>query len=319
MRISVMAFTSLAGAGLAAAPPRKRILTGSFSSFSPYRDLHFSRISSSGPIDANGDPEQEKSEDLNEKTRKLVEENPEVQKAVQRITDAAIKYAEAVQKRENLQHEFLEASKQEIDLQKKVCCFSCFINAVVQEQRVIAEAQQEAAERQMRAAQLRLLAAREEELQLDQLASKFAERIESIKCSVAGCLGGLAVIIPLVLLTADPIEQKLLDLWATIITSSLFAITYRYAIGRGDNTQLKIGVIAAFGVVTSLGYAQSIWDVTDVTMSPLSSIFSSEIAVYSAKSLLHYLASTCAIEFSIQYGYVKLQMDSETKSRKFDE
>lgn len=61
-------------------------------------------------------------QDLNEKTKKLVEENPKVQKAVQRITDAAIKYAEAIQKRDNLQHEFLEVKNQESFFKRKVHC-----------------------------------------------------------------------------------------------------------------------------------------------------------------------------------------------------
>lgn len=81
---------------------------------------------------------------------------------------------------------------------------------------------------------------------------------------------------------------------------------------------MKIGVIAAFVVVSSLSFGQSLWHASEATASPLDVVLSSEMAVYSAQSSLHYLASTCAIEYSIQTGFVQLQAELEQTSSKSD-
>ena len=179
----------------------------------------------------------------------IINSNPET---IQRITDAASRVAELQVEQQRLQKE-LELIDPESD-------------QAMREKRAEAEAAELIADAEVQAAQLMVKAAElaraevnaERKEQIDAI-----NKIESVKAGVFSAVGGSLATLPFFFSSADEGIQGKLDLLANFavvaVCSFLFGVVYRYAV-RGDknNSQLKGGVIGAFGLTRGLSLAQVI-------------------------------------------------------------
>jgi hypothetical protein len=179
----------------------------------------------------------------------IINSNPET---IQRITDAASRVAELQVEQQRLQKE-LELIDPESD-------------QAMREKRAEAEAAELIADAEVQAAQLMVKAAElaraevnaERKEQIDAI-----NKIESVKAGVFSAVGGSLATLPFFFSSADEGVQGKLDLLANFavvaVCSFLFGVVYRYAV-RGDknNSQLKGGVIGAFGLTRGLSLAQVI-------------------------------------------------------------
>ena len=85
--------------------------------------------------------------------------------------------------------------------------------------------------------------------------NEFVERIESVKSAVVGVAGGIAALLPLLVVQGisssfSPQWEFHADSWALLL--ALFGITYRYAVRTDGNPNLKQGVVGAFAVTYAL-------------------------------------------------------------------
>lgn len=88
-----------------------------------------------------------------------------------------------------------------------------------------------------------------------------AQRIESVKCVVAGALGGGVAVTPVAYLHSAMVSSNALaqwELWTDMasLQAALFAIVYRYAVRDDDNPMLNQGVIGAFVLARTLSAIQ---------------------------------------------------------------
>lgn len=145
-----------------------------------------------------------------------------------------------------------------------------------------------------------------------------AERLESLK---AGTLAALSLLLAFVLvaiannlilakLTAlTTLQTTAIDLNLVVrcaiasISGFLFGVTYRYAIRRDRNPQLKTGVVLAFGLVRGLAQV-------DVELSGHASILlAKNIGLYAAialESMLMFAIAAIVLDFTIQRHWIEL-------------
>lgn len=144
-----------------------------------------------------------------------------------------------------------------------------------------------------------------------------AERLESLK---AGSLAALSLLLAfgLVAIANNLILAKLpalttlqttaIDLNLVVrcaiasISGFLFGVTYRYAIRRDTNPQLKAGVVLAFGLVRGLAQV-------DVELSGHTSILlAKNIGFYAAlalESMLMFAIAAIILDFTIQRHWIE--------------
>lgn len=85
--------------------------------------------------------------------------------------------------------------------------------------------------------------------------NEFGERIESVKAAVIGVSGGIAALLPYgmikgVVLKFSATWEFEFDAW--VLCLALFAITYRYAVRKDNNPNLKQGVVGSFAITKAL-------------------------------------------------------------------
>lgn len=174
----------------------------------------------------------------------LMRSDPE---KIQRITDAATRVAELQIKQQRLAEEI--EGMEDVEARSS--------RAEEAGAALIAEAEVKAAELLLKAAKLqaeseearKFLSRRENQQQID--------RIESVKAGVFSAAGGCLATLPVSVASGTSNSTFLFNLGVVAICSFLFGVVYRYAV-RSDpgNSQLKGGVVGAFGLVRGLSLAQ---------------------------------------------------------------
>ncbi|KAG2441333.1 hypothetical protein HYH02_009926 [Chlamydomonas schloesseri] len=238
--------------------------------------------------------------------KQILQTDPEARESLRRYEEAVIRLEKAKAASEELDRMFAEASKGAVlsDEQQE------------QEQRqraneVMADAEVAAAERMLAAAELEFAAARAEQQQWAAAANDGPERIESIKAATVAATAGLLAELPLTTLTAGgdtPALSSALSLLSALAACFLFGVTYRYAI-RSDssNRQLRLGVVAAFGLVRASGAA----DVLQASSAsspegPLSLAGAvAPGALYALESLILFGFASVAVEAAFNAGFLK--------------
>ncbi|CBN55960.1 MULTISPECIES: hypothetical protein [Kamptonema] len=144
-----------------------------------------------------------------------------------------------------------------------------------------------------------------------------AERLESLK---AGTLAALSLLLAFVLVAIanniilpnwealTRLQTTAIDLNLVVrcaiasISGFLFGVTYRYAIRRDTNPQLKAGVVLAFGLVRGLAQV-------DVELSGHTSILlAKNIGFYAAlalESMLMFAIAAIVLDFTIQRHWIE--------------
>lgn len=151
----------------------------------------------------------------------------------------------------------------------------------------------------------------------DSLNFSTAERLESLK---AGTLAALSLFLAFVLVAIannlilpnfealTRLQTTAIDLNLVVrcaiasISGFLFGVTYRYAIRRDTNPQLKAGVVLAFGLVRGLAQV-------DVELSGHTSILlAKNIGFYAAlalESMLMFAIAAIVLDFTIQRHWIE--------------
>jgi hypothetical protein len=145
------------------------------------------------------------------------------------------------------------------------------------------------------------------EAQMAEESSQFnaSERIESAKAAVIGgfslVLGFVLVAIARYFIPQVPVVSPLtLDGWLhgaiAFFSGFLFGVTYRYAVRRDRNFQLKSGVAAAFGLVR--GFAE-------VDLGLDAGVELGQLALRLGESLVLFAIAGIILDFALQRGWVK--------------
>jgi len=226
----------------------------------------------------------------------LINENPE---PIQRITDAANKVAELQLEQQKLSAELaaLEGSvaEQQAARERK---------AEQEAAEMIADAEVRAAELLLQAAELDELDVRAaKKLQVDDL-----NKIESAKAGLIGAVGGTLSTLPWLFATSSSTTVNLvLDILVAGAASFLFGVVYRYAV-RGDatNSQLKGGVVGAFGLTRGLSLAEGVlssggWGADQVGAA----------GIGMGQSMLLFGFAASALELGMRMGWVEIDAVGE--------
>ena len=85
---------------------------------------------------------------------------------------------------------------------------------------------------------------------------EFGEKIESVKSAIFAAVGGTIAVLPVAIIRGALLhynaEWEFNYYGLLILTAPLFGITYRYAIRRDNNPNLKQGVIGAFVITRAV-------------------------------------------------------------------
>jgi uncharacterized membrane protein YfcA len=130
------------------------------------------------------------------------------------------------------------------------------------------------------------------------------DRAESGKAAAVAGIGGSLAALPLLLAVGNPGFTNLVSFAASVAACSLFGITYRYAVRRDEtDTQLKAGVVAAFGLVRAIG-AADVFQATEESGRLTLEVFGLS-ALYAAQSMLVVGFAAVAMEFAFSKGFVQ--------------
>ena len=221
----------------------------------------------------------------------LINENPE---PIKRITDAANKVAE------------LQLEQQKLTAELAALEGNAAEEQAVREKKAEQEAAAIIADAEVRAAELLLQAAELDELdvrsaknsQLDDL-----NKIESVKAGLISAVGGTLSSLPWLFATSQSNALNLAtDLAVAGAASFLFGVVYRYAV-RGDasNSQLKGGVVGAFGLTRGLSLAEGLvsngWSGEQVGTA----------AIGMGQSMLLFGFCAVALEFGVKMNWVEIE------------
>ncbi|KAI8109952.1 hypothetical protein M9434_001228 [Picochlorum sp. BPE23] len=227
----------------------------------------------------------------------MLESNPE---SMKRITDAANKVAELQMEQQRLIDE-MKALEGEDEGQGVVL-------AEAEAAGLIAEAEAQAAELLLKAAELQAASAKAERME----GEGEINRIESIKAGVFSGVGGCLSTLPFVFASADASRVGILaNLGVVAVSSFLFGVVYRYAV-RSDvrNTQLKGGVVGAFGLVRGLSMAQEVVGAGSGGYSSLPGVdVMGEAAIVMGQSMILFGFCSAALEFAARNSWVELGHD----------
>ncbi|UPR03096.1 hypothetical protein HOP50_11g64230 [Chloropicon primus] len=139
------------------------------------------------------------------------------------------------------------------------------------------------------------------------LLKESTERIESLKCAVAGAGAGALFSLPLLLLDFD-----ILSLGSAVASSALFALTYRYAVTNDvENTQLKSGVVLAFALTRGLSTLNPGHRETSTIGEVLGVALSGENIVHGIQSLLLFAFVSAALEYGFREDLLCLYGEGE--------
>ncbi|GIL62140.1 hypothetical protein Vafri_16412 [Volvox africanus] len=247
--------------------------------------------------------------------KQILSTDPEARESLRRYEEAVVRLEKAKAASEELDRMFAEATRRAVaaDMQTE------------KEQRQkanerMADAEVEVAERLLRAAELEYEAARRAQQEWAAAATDGPERVESVKAAVIAAAAGLLAELPLVLFSngggaggaaaAGPLSSAL-SLLAAVGACFLFGVTYRYAV-RNDssNRQLRLGVVAAFGLVRASGAADVLQAAAAAGAEgtgggPLSLGVIGPAALYALESLLLFGFASVAVEAAFSQGVLK--------------
>lgn len=254
------------------------------------RSIVYSNKSSNGESEAD--------DAIQKAVSEMLESNPE---SMKRITDAANKVAELQMEQQRLLDE-MKALEGEDDGQGVVL-------AEAEAAGMIAEAEAQAAELLLKAAELQAASAKAERME----GEDEINRIESIKAGVFSGVGGCLSTLPLVFASTHGSQVEFLaNLGVVAVSSFLFGVVYRYAV-RADvgNTQLKGGVVGAFGLVRGLSIAQEVVGTGSggYTSFPGLDVMG-EAAIMMGKSMILFGFCSVALEFAARNSWVELGYDT---------
>lgn len=147
----------------------------------------------------------------------------------------------------------------------------------------------------------------EQQGELRAMLEENAERAESLKCAVAGAAAGGLFSLPLFLAS----DFDILSLGSCVASSALFALTYRYAVTNDvANTQLKQGVVLAFGLTRGLAVVGDGGSGNGGGARPIGEVLGSALTyqnfAHCAQSLLLFAFVSAALELGFRRGALKL-------------
>eukprot|EP00873_Tetraselmis_striata_P006994 jgi/Tetstr1/427258/TSEL_017443.t1 len=232
--------------------------------------------------------------DVKEIAAKMLEKEPATQESIKRIQAARLRVAEAQAAREELQNA-MQAKMFEARLQE------------VQQAQTIPAAEADA---EVKMAQAALLQAQADSLEAASMEAKWrealtkeAEKSESVKAAVIAAAAGTAASLPLTATYSDDPAVAVLSTLTVAGSSFLLGVVYRYALRQDlGNSQLKGGVVAAFGLVRGLA-------ITDTLQSEAGGQLTQELvakgALLTGYSVLAFGFAAVALEFALQRGFLK--------------
>lgn len=163
------------------------------------------------------------------------------------------------------------------------------------------------AEERLRAAERAVAEAEAAKAALLAGATKDAERVESLKAALLAAVAGAAASLPYILPQSGTGAEAVVDVLSTGASCFLFGVVWRYAV-RGDiaNTQLKSGVVAAFGLVRGVGL------VRDGAVAALGgdAVAAAASGVQVAESLVGFFFASVALEWAAANGLLRLYGDA---------
>jgi hypothetical protein len=129
-----------------------------------------------------------------------------------------------------------------------------------------------------------------------------SERIESSKAGAIAVVGGAVGLLPSGLVQQLSPLELLLSVTFGLATCALFGVLYRYVVASDpQNSQLRAGAVASFGLTRGLAIAQS--ELSSVQEWSLPLLATSALAV--AQSLLIFAFAAAAIEAATTAGALK--------------
>ena len=142
--------------------------------------------------------------------------------------------------------------------------------------------------------------------ELASLLEESAERIESLKSAAAGAAAGGLFTLPLLVSHLD-----ILALGSATLSSALFALVYRYAITNDvSNTQLKSGVVLAFGLTRGLSdlslSEERIGETSSLIDQVVRSALRGDIVVHTFQSLLLFAFVSAVLEYGFKANLLSL-------------
>jgi hypothetical protein len=247
-----------------------------------------------------------------EMIQQLLSNDPEALQQVERVSDAARRVAELQMEQARLAQALSDAQGSDA------------ASAELRERRaneaaknMIAEAEAKAAALLLRAAEIQAESATAIRESAAAEADKEAERVETAKAGAAAAVGGAASSLPLIIssfsTTTTPLGA-IFSLGGAGASAFLFGLVYRYALRQDlNNSQLKGGVVAAFGLVRGIGQASQIILVAlNPSNPPTGGGSSAELvdtlglaAAAMGESMLLFAFASVALEFAFQREWVK--------------
>lgn len=176
---------------------------------------------------------------------------------------------------------------------------------------IIAQAEVKAAELMLQAAQLEAESAQTSKMIEEMEKGREIDRLESVKSGVFSAAGGCLATLPLVVSdpsTATPV-QLLASLGVAGVCSFLFGVVYRYAV-RSDigNSQIKGGIVAAFGLVRGLSQAQVTIESSSDNFASLPDITSlGHAAISMGQSMLLFGFCSVVLEFAARRSWIDFE------------
>lgn len=247
------------------------------------------------------DPTDKESSNIESLIQNLLDSDPEAINRVNRVTDAAKKVAE-------LQMEQARLARALADAQDSSDAASADRERRANEaaSKILADAEVEAAKLRLRAAELEAQAADSQKDSIALQANMDAERLETAKAGVASVAGSILVTLPLALASSSP-AIALESVGDSAVCAFLFGLVYRYAV-RDDvrsNTQLKAGIVAAFGLVRGITAASAVLGGADAVLDGVSLDALGRAALSMGESMLVFGFASVVLEFALLNNWIK--------------
>jgi len=239
-----------------------------------------------------------------EMVQQLLNTDPETLAQMSRVKDAARRVAELQMEQARLARALAEAEENDE------------ASAALRERRaeesssaLLADAEVKAAALRLQAAELeaKISASMRDSVALQ--ADNESERIETGKAGAAAAVGGSALALSSLLVANTTPLSGLLALGGATASAFLFGLVYRYAVRTDlNNTQLKGGVVAAFGLVRGLAEATAAVNASTssgLTDLPTVDVLGTAVALMGQSMLLFAFASV-SLEFALRREWVQL-------------
>lgn len=141
---------------------------------------------------------------------------------------------------------------------------------------------------------------------LDNFENENSDRIESVKAAVSSAFVGVSAFSAYNLLwNHAPLNINLVvEYLKTLLSLSLFGITYRYAVRNDENSNLKQGVVASFALTRILGTVSV--DCSDASLMECIVKYGTDFALLSQSTLVfsQYLLSSLCLESFFSRGLI---------------